>query len=475
MHSCRFTLHLIAALVVLSGVQAFATQQSNYPKACFTESVTVPDGLYANDDTDVNAQDAYMRAIALLLDQESFAQLDCLADSARKNKDRFSSGNWKLSAIYDGVAMPIEHATNEDWNARLIHVQHWVAASPNSITAHIAQAQLYAYLAWEARGSGSSDTVSANGWKVFNERIAEAKRLLEQSPELKKCPDWYWVMQQVALAQGWTVAQQRALFEEAVAFEPTFYPYYRTFSYAMSTSWYGEDGDSEKFAVEMADRIGGDNGDIIAFEVAAKLAPCCKAEDVIKRISWPRIKRGFTALEKRYGTSLINLNVMAFMAPLSGGDEIYAHSLFQRIGDQWDKKLWVTQKDFEEQRTYIAQVVPLREQQLIRERAAEANLSTPAGARFAVALERKLQAGADACVNTVPDKGSKFQILILLNKSGKLERAYPDPFTMVSQCLMAKLADYYGPRAEVLLVPPQDGYWTRVEFDPASIAKLKTE
>src|SRR5438270_5527781 len=159
-HFSRFLRYLVVALTCFSGVRSFAAQQSNYPKACLTANATVPDGLYANDDADVNAEKNYERAIYQLLEQESFPQLDCLADSARKNKDRFSSGDWKLSAIYNGVAQPIEHATHQDWNARLLHVQHWVASNPKSITALIAQAQLYAFLAWEARGNGSSDNVS---------------------------------------------------------------------------------------------------------------------------------------------------------------------------------------------------------------------------------------------------------------------------------------------------------------------------
>jgi hypothetical protein len=433
-------------------------------------NATVPDGLYANDDTDVNAEEHYQSAIALLLDQEGFAQLDCLADASRREKARFANGDWKLSAIYEGIAQPVGHATNEDWNSHLIHVQHWIATNPKSITARIAQAQLYAYLAWEARGHGSSDTVSDSGWKLFDERMTESKRLLEASADLKQCPDWYWVMQQVALAQGWPVAQQRALLEQAIAFEPAFYPYYRTFSYTISTTWYGGEGDSERFAVEMADHLGGDDGDIIAFEVAAKLAPCCRAEDVIKRISWRRIQHGYVALEKRYGTSLTNMNVMVFMATRSG-DDIYANTLFHKIGEQWDKKLWSSYDTFEEQKKMTAQVSQMRERQLSFRQAAEVNLNTVAGARFKIALESKLHTSTQACIDSASDKGGEFQMLILLNKNGKVERAYMDPFTMVSQCLMAKLAEYYGPRAPVLLVPPQDAYWMKIDIDPALRAK----
>jgi hypothetical protein len=117
----------------------------------------------------------------------------------------------------------------------------------------------------------------------------------------------------------------------------------------------------------------------------------------------------------------------------------------------------------------------MQERQLSYQRAADANLSTPAGARYAAALEHRLHGTVQACIAGSADKGGKFQVLILMDKAGKLERVYVDPFTTVSQCLMAKLADYYGPHAKVLLVPPQDAYWIKFDMDPENIAQLKTK
>jgi hypothetical protein len=74
--------------------------------------------------TDVRALDEYRTAIAQLLKQEKFAELDCLADAARAGKTRFSGGGWKLRNIYIGLDSPQPgHPTQEDWLRHMELVQ----------------------------------------------------------------------------------------------------------------------------------------------------------------------------------------------------------------------------------------------------------------------------------------------------------------------------------------------------------------
>ena len=103
-----------------------------------------------------------------------------------------------------------------------------MSTKPSSVTARIALAGAYANYAWEARGSDYADTVTKNGWKLFAQPIDKAKEILEEASTLKaKCPHWYVVMQRVALAESWDLARATALLDQAVAFEPDYYYYYR--------------------------------------------------------------------------------------------------------------------------------------------------------------------------------------------------------------------------------------------------------
>jgi len=124
-------------------------------------------------------------------------------------------------------------------------LKSWVSEKPRSISARVALAE--AYLAWasDARGSGYVDTVSESGWKLFEERSAEARRILDKAANLPtKCPEWYVAMQNVALSQNWSLADARALLNQASAFEPDYYYYYRMYANFVLPKWNGEPGDA---------------------------------------------------------------------------------------------------------------------------------------------------------------------------------------------------------------------------------------
>jgi hypothetical protein len=253
------------------------------------------DRLDFHESTDVNAFRNYGRAVGELLRQEKFDQLDCIADSARTQKARFSGGDWKLRQLYNALEEPEHgvHATEEDWKDHLGRLKRWVAAHPESITARVAFAKAYVGYAWDARGNGYSDTVSDSGWRLFRERLEKARSILEEAAKLKrKCPEWYVVMQRIALGQAWDSESVSALLEKAVAFEPQYQTYYQMYAIYLLPKWRGEDGDSARFAQEAADRVGGEQGDALYFWIAAKIACPCE-EPEYKRLSWPRIQKGF--------------------------------------------------------------------------------------------------------------------------------------------------------------------------------------
>jgi hypothetical protein len=117
--------------------------------------------------TDVYGLKEYKEAIADLLKQQKFDDLDCIGHAARREKTRLPGGLWKLHNIYIGLTEPTGHATEEDWTERISLLQKWVTAKPNSITARVALAEAYDGYAWDARGNGYSNTVTDSGWKAI--------------------------------------------------------------------------------------------------------------------------------------------------------------------------------------------------------------------------------------------------------------------------------------------------------------------
>lgn len=338
-----------ALMCFLLAITACALASADLPKAkpapcALTDAVAA--GLNGDASADIHAVSDYKKTIAGLLDTGKFEQLDCLADAARSSKETFSGGMWKLHAIYSGLEKPALHATQEDWDTHMELVQRWVTARPDSITAQIALAESCLQNGWDARGKGETNTVSKSGWKLFADRAAKARQILEQSSAVSaKDPEWYLAMQGVALAQEWDAAPRRALLEQAVKFGPAYYYYYRAYANSILIKWFGKKGDVEYFLEQTADNIGGDAGDALYFRVAGLLVCSCPDEQKL-RLSWPRILKGFVAVETQTGTSPENWNRLARMA-VTFDHPVMADKMFDKIGDQWSEDVWQTPAYYE--------------------------------------------------------------------------------------------------------------------------------
>ncbi len=292
---------------------------------------------------------AYKSLIAAYLAGKNYEALEQAAREARVNKTRFKGGIWKLYDLYDAVSNPTAagDSTDGDWTSQIAMLKAWESARPESATAQIALAETYENYGDAARGKGYADTVSENGWKLYGERYALAASTLAEAARLKeKCPYWYQAMQGVARAQGWDKSQARKLFDAAAAFEPTYYHYYRLYANYLLPKWYGEPGESEAFAEEMYDKIGGQQGKFIYFEVASLIACQCDSDDShMENLSWPKIEEGYVALGQLYGYSTLKMNRFAHMA-VAAHDKTAAQQAFATLGNDWDRTVWKSSLDF---------------------------------------------------------------------------------------------------------------------------------
>jgi hypothetical protein len=421
--------------------------------------------------TDVRALDEYRDAIAQLLKQEKFAELDCLADAARAGKTRFPGGGWKLRNIYIGLEDPRPgHPTEEDWQQHLKLVERWMSSNPRSITATIALSESYTEYGWSARGDGFADSVSDSGWKLYGERVAKAKAILDEHSDLAtKCPDWYIAMQQVAQGQSWSRPRAAALLQQAIAFEPGYPYYYRIYGNYLLPKWGGQDGDTTRFAEETANRIGGEAGDILYFQIAEAILCGCQ-EPEFDRFSWPRLQSGFTALEKKYGPSMLLVNSFALMAAKSQ-DWVAADAAFKRIGDKWSEERWGTEGFFKQNRDAAAQVGPQQIRARANRKEAEANMQTPEGAAYRKDVEQKLAAFEDPCLKESNGDQHKFELFVQVAQDGSATNAEtqqrPDTFGV---CMLRALYLSYTRKETPFTTPPRPAYWVVLELDPATLA-----
>jgi hypothetical protein len=296
---------------------------------------------------------AFRVTVRHLFDEEKFDDLEAIATKARSQKERFRGGAWKLNVFYTTIQGPGSlTSTDAVWTAHMERLQRWISAKPESITPRVTLAQAYLRFAWKARGNGYGDTVTPDGWKLFRERIQQARDTLEKAEAVStKDPQWYREMQTVALAQGWDRGQADDLLQKASDVEPGYFYFYNAHANYLLPKWYGKPGDAEKFAETIADRLGGPEGDFVYFTVAL-VDNCCKAKEQMPNLSWDRVKQGFAALEQLYGSTNHELNAIAFMATRQKDSE-FAGQIFARIGDNWDEVVWRTKAKFDKSKASL--------------------------------------------------------------------------------------------------------------------------
>jgi hypothetical protein len=300
-------------------------------------------------DSDLDSQPArsFKIQVRTHFNQENFSQLDEIAEAARSQKQRFLGGGWKLKAFYDVLREPGSLTSTDDvWNAHIDRLKRWIAASPNSSAPRVALARAYLRFAWKARGNGMGDTVTSQGWTLFSERVQKARDTLDDAKSISAAnPQWHVEMETVALAQGWDRATTEKVVEDASNVEPGYFYTYDQYVNYLLPKWYGQPGDSEDFLKSISDRIGGAEGDFIYFQIARSLN-CCRPKLQMPNLSWDRVKQGFVALEKLYGSTNEQMNAFAYMAVRQGDSET-AQQLFTRIADNWDEVVWGSKDRFE--------------------------------------------------------------------------------------------------------------------------------
>lgn len=317
------------------------------------------------------SQAQYVAEIKKHYEQENFAALDELALQARISKERFAGAEWKLYVFYQTLTWPSAgvRATDEEWKVHLNRLQKWVKDASDSMTARVALGGAWIEYAQKARTSNDTwtDFDGHIGGKQYQERLRQAEKALTFDPiklagrfanrvktefstttasQLRSyCPHWY--VAKLALEQGhtWDWNRFNNTFSEGVALEPAYYYLYKAKAFNLLPQQHGAKREWELFAEQTARNLGGQEGVITYYLIAAHVSrffnPTLTESNFFQanQVSWPRLLESYKQLEATYGTSYTRLNEMALLASLAK-EHASAKLYFDRIGAQWDVTVW---------------------------------------------------------------------------------------------------------------------------------------
>jgi len=200
------------ATLAFAGCVAQAARQAHETSAVMGGCAPAPD-----------QQQPFKADVRAMLERRQFEALDDLADELNRTKARFAGGDWKSYRFQEALGTPAGGCDDTDahWEGLIAVLTRWHAQRPASMAAAIALADASVGYGWKARGTGFRDTVTPDGWRRLDQRMAPADGIvMDAAGRAAKTPDWYRVMIDLGRVQSWDRQRVDALFDQAgVLFE----------------------------------------------------------------------------------------------------------------------------------------------------------------------------------------------------------------------------------------------------------------
>jgi hypothetical protein len=276
---------------------------------------------------------------------EDFTALETLSSQLIAEKARFKNGSWKIFQFHSALKLA-KNASDGSWNGWKARIQRWENQYPQSVTARIAEIMFLTDYAWNARGGEYVDKVKESAWPIFNNRLAEAHKVLDAAGKLtQKSPMLWSAGLVVAVGQGWPKDETVRFYNEGKIFEPEFWNLDINISYYLLPRWYGEGEEWERFAQREIERKGGLGAEGYARTVFA--TGSCYYKNIFQEChaNWELLKKGFAQMHDHYPESKQILDEYAFLA-VQAGDRNLARRIFKDLNGEGDPAVWRTEEYF---------------------------------------------------------------------------------------------------------------------------------
>jgi len=264
------------------------------PPECFLPD-TKPSQQCTADDWP-NYADTKWRVDHLILDPD-FDLLQRAENELGFSDKRFASGQYYFDAWFlslDSVlALPTELVYRS--------VSGWAKAKGAGGYVKLAEARLRYSEAWNARGRGFPNTVTFEGWDIYQRKLREANQALDSgSDRLKRTGPWYVMKLRIAYQLPELEGSREELLAAGSRLWPEYTKIYATAMAFSSPTWGGtfEEVDRiARFAVEKTKATWGASWYPLVYqEMFRSGCDCTVAES---EADWDLMKRGFRDYEAR--------------------------------------------------------------------------------------------------------------------------------------------------------------------------------
>lgn len=225
---------------------------------------------------------------------------------------------------FQTVSVAAEWKTEPPW------LTEWLEAEPDSADAQLVAGATWMYLAWEARGSGYSNTVSERGAKLFYERLKTARKALLRAIErAPKDPTPVVYLLRVARGLELDAETRQSYFDQAVERDPQHFEAHHEMLQCKCAKWYGSHSEMWSFAREAVAAAPLDSSICSLIPVAHAEHASALVSDAIEKGSDP--ERAWDGYWQRPEVKRTTVDAFTKMGPTgdaSSPDRLQAHSEF---------------------------------------------------------------------------------------------------------------------------------------------------
>jgi hypothetical protein len=330
------------AVCAVATFRVMANQQDDYMQLKRDLTIRENSGVKLN-------QQGPVKEVGELFIKKDFDKLEEIAKILREKRVRSKGGNWQLEYYYENLSLGWGCITpsREDWLYRVF--DEWIKKKPESVTPRIAKAKAYIDFAWKARGRGYANTITKEGWKICEQKMNEAWKLLDDAERLySKDPEIYALRIEISKTMSKNRKEIEEIFEKGIKVERLYCPLYNEMATTLMPRWHGKHGELEAFMDRAVNLTKDSEGESFYARISDTIFRYYEFDEFQKEhnIPYERIKAGYLDLLKYYPETRYYLNSFCYMACLNK-DKKTARELLQRIGNDCDHSVWGSQEYFE--------------------------------------------------------------------------------------------------------------------------------
>lgn len=280
------------------------------------------------------AESAYRSGDFDSLDRQHSAYSDFLVQ-------RTSSGAFKMTLFFDGITKAQEDKSEAERQQDIARTLSWVTEHKDSPLAYVLHACALQSYGDYFRGSGFSNTVPPQAWKIYKEyNQRAAKYLLENQSIASKSTSWHAWMLNLVRISGLSTEVMNRLFEEGVRKNSADFRLYRNALEYLLPKWHGDVQAIDTFIGHAVSKAPPEYGQ----ELYARLYSGA-GEDQFKRrlyietlVDWTKMRQGLELWYKNFPTDW-NKNILAYHACIAG-DKAFAQRTLNEIGAHPLWEIW---------------------------------------------------------------------------------------------------------------------------------------